>query len=1225
MKKRLFSLGGSLILSTLFLTSLQAMTVNPPPLPVLPPTTVSPTFTWSQDSRADWLQGTPINLDLESLSGTLQLARSKFSSPEPLYPHQEPIAIAAPPAVAVDGSGRACAVWQDNPTGLHAVYSACRPNGGSWEPPQPIAPGSPAEQKAPDLAMNETGVACVVWEDYREGAPAIYATCRTAGGNWETARRIDKNGKAPQLAPAVAVNSQGEACAAWQDFRRNSTGIYLACKPADGEWGDSIRINDGRNPDAKSPPDLALEDNGTAHIAWLDQHDGNAGLYAADHPRNSPWAVNQWVSPIGFQSSEPPAVAVDPLGNLYLLWTGNEARRLQFSYRLAGGNWQEGPSLTAGTTFPAYQNRPELGVDAAGTLYAVWMIVELRPYVIGGYHEIYAAQRPAGGNWNVQAPSPGSPEDYILQNFPAQGNNHAGHVQIAWIRTHGKQRTLKSAAHPPAADWIDTGILDTLSGGGYIRQRDFYATANLSGEAAAIWVDSVPHEEVIAAARRQTDDSWATPQILAPANPITCYNHPQAALDSADNLYTIWEERVMPFHTTQCILPHLRFSYCPSGSSCTPPQRFIPTESGGLQFAPTLAANAGGIACAAWNHQQGGIYHLQTSCRLNDGSWTSETTVITGNTPFIRPGIALDPAGTACLTWENQGTVQASCRPVSTTLWETPVQLAAFPTGQAYSPTIAADNEQFCAAWIELNAGAYAVYHACRPPAGPWSAAMKITPDAATAPKFSPAFFLDNLGNGLASWLDNGNGQRDLYFSRCDMTNHIWSPPARVNDDLNTLDPGIPFIIPNPRPQVEIAWQENPLTPTAWAARELPAPAYLPWGQYTSPVFDASTVVDWKRLTRAEETPPGTILTLETRTVISGGAASPWFQNPILIANPDSQYFQYRITFSGTPSATPTLDRITLTYRHPDPPSPPRFITPCGLTNQITPTLTGRAYPGSAVILHGDVFSATTVTDPTGRFTFTLPLPPTTIPFTATARNAGGISPASPPLTLTVRPEYPYDPLNVRGGAWTADGWLLTSPRDSRGCADPGAGWRVWLDPTRPFHLTVPVSFTTTAAVTVTLGQQTRTLAPLPDKTFFANFYPPLQSGPFLITVTADDRTITSTGSTVTINPGLVYSAGQPLTVPLSDVLVTLYYSDSYRNQWLPWEGEDFQQPNPQITRSDGRYSFAPPPGIYRLVAQKAGQGIYFSPHLTVTDAPINLTLPLTPQWNLYLPIMAKE
>jgi hypothetical protein len=495
---------------------------------------------------------------------------------------------------------------------------------------------------------------------------------------------------------------------------------------------------------------------------------------------------------------------------------------------------------------------------------------------------------------------------------------------------------------------------------------------------------------------------------------------------------------------------------------------------------------------------------------------------------------------------------------------------------------------------------------------------------------YSPDIAVDNMGNAYAVWQEDYLGNA---YAAYQPTGEVWGNPVKVNDSPGMIGGmALPVVaMADNNSNVYILWIEDYVTwglETIYFIYSLPTPEYWPEGTYTSPVFDAGVVAAWQTLSWEGTTPAGTTLYFETRSQLPGGAWSAWAPANSPITSPPGQFFQYRAAFStSSADLTPTLDQVEVTYHATGTPSAPRFSTPCGVTNRTSPILRGSAAAGSTIHLYvdgGEVLTDTASME--GGFVFSPTLSVGTHNLTATAENVHGAGPASAPLALTVDPSLPYDPIGVRAGQWSKDGWLLAPPRDAQGCANPDSDWRVWPRANQSFRVEVPVFYTISAAVSVTVGTDSIALTEVTTGTFAGVLAPPITAGAFRIEVTADGATTVVEGGPVLIDPdGVVYQADGTLNDAIPGVLVTLYYSDTHAGLWLPWDAWIYDQVNPQFTLDDGYYSFYTPPGTYQVVAQKAGYETYTSPDLIVIDHPVRHNVPLgSSEWQVYLPLVIK-
>ncbi len=349
------------------------------------------------------------------------------------------------------------------------------------------------------------------------------------------------------------------------------------------------------------------------------------------------------------------------------------------------------------------------------------------------------------------------------------------------------------------------------------------------------------------------------------------------------------------------------------------------------------------------------------------------------------------------------------------------------------------------------------------------------------------------------------------------------------------------------------------------------------------------------------------------------------------LASPTHTYsavgaYTVTLTING-PGGSDTLTRAN--YIRVYLPQPVLTAPACGTTNNIRPAIRGLTPVGFVITLYdagAQLLTATTTVS--NSFAMTPSLAAGQHVLLATATNAIGTGLASRPLTLTVNPALTYDPVGVTF-AYVAPWGLVTQHlRDSSGCANPD-GWRVWLRSTYTTTVTVPVSYTISAAVTVTLDGRAVVLTEGAGQVFAGAVTPPVSSGAISITVTADGRTFESTGLVLIDPDGYVFDKvkweSQGITLALAGITVTCEYSDTTADEWMTWPAWAYdQQSNPQVTGEDGYYSFFVPPGVYRVTTQHLDYWQYTGPDIAVVDAPARLNIPLALVRRVYLPIILR-
>jgi len=142
------------------------------------------------------------------------------------------------PAVVVDGSADAVIVWHDdrNGSGDNGDIWAQKLDGTGnrmWVADVRVDSDSgTASQWHPDVAVDEAENLYIVWEDSRDrnGDVDIYAQKIDGQGNksWAFDVRVNSDsGRAWQEHPSVAVDGSGNAVCVWEDYRNGNADVYI--------------------------------------------------------------------------------------------------------------------------------------------------------------------------------------------------------------------------------------------------------------------------------------------------------------------------------------------------------------------------------------------------------------------------------------------------------------------------------------------------------------------------------------------------------------------------------------------------------------------------------------------------------------------------------------------------------------------------------------------------------------------------------------------------------------------------------------------------------------------------------------------------------------------------------------------------------------------------------------------------------------------------------------
>lgn len=321
----------------------------------------------------------------------------------------------AMPAVAAHGSA-GYAVWFDCSTFLRQA-PGCLPFIGvaEWTGPGTLsrveaASNNSAARKAyPSIAVDGLGTAYAVWLDGREysGRPQyyeradLYFSTRPAGGSWsENARVNDVAGSARWTdGTDIQVDARGNAAAVWVDGQTTHGDIRYSYRPTGGQWSPSVLVDETAAQGHRSQPALALDPDGNSYVVWTD----NGAVRFAYRPFGGRWTPSVRLDDATWQVVDPD-VAVDPAGNVHVVWTGQRslpaAMTLFERRRPAGGSWLTPAWLDVDAAgYTPRRSRPAIDTNADGDLYLAWLQYD----PVGGLYlqegDVRFAFRPLGGVW----------------------------------------------------------------------------------------------------------------------------------------------------------------------------------------------------------------------------------------------------------------------------------------------------------------------------------------------------------------------------------------------------------------------------------------------------------------------------------------------------------------------------------------------------------------------------------------------------------------------------------------------------------------------------------------------------------------------------------------------------------------------------------------------------------------------------------------------------------
>ena len=276
-------------------------------------------------------------------------------------------------------------VWADNRDGNFEIYYKRSPDGGtSWEADSRLT-NAPDYSGYPALAVSPQRDIHGVWADYRDGNWEIYHKRSTdRGTSWGPDERLTDDPGASGY-PSVAI-SETDVHIVWFDDRDGNDEVYYKHSTDRGtSWGPDERLT--HDPGASGYPSLAV--SGTdVHVVWFDDRDGNEEIY---HKCSTDGGIS-WGADVRLTSdssfSEHPSVAVSG-PNVHVVWEDGRNGYAEIYYKGStdrGTSWGVDVRLT---NAPDYSRFPSVAVTGT-KVHAVWEDVR------SGNPEIFYKRNPTG-------------------------------------------------------------------------------------------------------------------------------------------------------------------------------------------------------------------------------------------------------------------------------------------------------------------------------------------------------------------------------------------------------------------------------------------------------------------------------------------------------------------------------------------------------------------------------------------------------------------------------------------------------------------------------------------------------------------------------------------------------------------------------------------------------------------------------------------------------------
>jgi len=526
-----------------------------------------------------------------------------------------------------------------------AIPAGATPTWIDESEPLATAPGNvyPAE-----VAFLPDGTALTLWATPFNGHPVLRSATRAPGGDWTPSEPLSDVGLETSGAH-LAVEPSGRVVAAWSSYDSSTTNstIFVAEKSPSGGWTMPTPVSDGAS-QAVSPR-VTVAPSGDATVVW--ERRGSFRIQAQTRVAGGPWwslADTVDISTAG-SAAQSPDVGVDPAGNVVAVWqkiagTGPGIYKIEGAVKPTGEAWDAPQDVSVPDSFSASQ--PYVAVDGAGLATAVWA------QDTSTTSRIQTATRSLSAVSSWSAPADLS-DTTKFGRAPQLAVDGVGAVTVVWAEcttadfstsSYEVRTATRSSSGWSAAKTLGSGDATIIS------RSDGPAIAVApTGAAVASWIERTTSGlSAVKAAARTAGGPWGEPTTLSAASADVISGSTRVGIDADGDAAALWYEVGTTFQIKARILdgagPVLAAPTIPATGKTATAMSFQASASDAWSALASYAWDFGDGGAAVGSqvshtYVAPGTYQVKVTATDAVGNSTtrSATTVVTGTTPPPEP------------------------------------------------------------------------------------------------------------------------------------------------------------------------------------------------------------------------------------------------------------------------------------------------------------------------------------------------------------------------------------------------------------------------------------------------------------------------------------------------------------------------------------------------------------------------------------------------------------
>ncbi len=411
------------------------------------------------------------------------------------------------PDVAADASGDAFAVWEQPDGSRNCVFANRYVRDFGWTGAILIDSAGTYDCSNPRVAMDGSGNAIAVWQQYDTGVNNIWANMYVAGEGWGQPEVIEGQSQEAGL-PMVLIDGDGNATVLWRQYISGQGHIW-SCRYVPGEgWGTEEEAEG--YVDWAYTFDADVDDAGCVVAVWSQWDGSHLNLSANRYVPGEGWGVAEMIGGNASGDVAEPKVAVDPAGNalaVWCQWNDGLYSSLYCRYTVGEG-W--GPATLLEDEDVEEAVYPRIACDPAGNALVVWQQRD------AGVDSIWSSRYVPGEGWGPAGTVEGND---LFATHPLVVVDRHGNGTALWYQSDGVRNTICSSRYVPGVGWGGMELASTNGTGG---SAGVDAAVDGIGNVFAVWLQNDDYRYNVWANTYLNPDLDAPPvSIESPSDGVT--------------------------------------------------------------------------------------------------------------------------------------------------------------------------------------------------------------------------------------------------------------------------------------------------------------------------------------------------------------------------------------------------------------------------------------------------------------------------------------------------------------------------------------------------------------------------------------------------------------------------------------------------------------------------------------------------------------------------------